>query len=127
VESVELRQRVTDLEREVEQYRRVTQEGVRLPAPDLGQDPAYLAFTLGTLEAERASLKAELAAARGRVGSLEGRLRQAWGEADRLVRLARERDWGEVANQLAPLADVFRDGALPALGVAPGHDSGGEA
>lgn len=43
---------------ENEQYRQVFQEGKRLPAPELGQDAAFAAFTLGKLEAEIAELKA---------------------------------------------------------------------
>lgn len=42
---------------ENEQYRQVVQEGKRLPAPELSQDAAFAAFTLGKLEDERDKLQ----------------------------------------------------------------------
>lgn len=44
---------------ENEQYAQVIQGGKRLPAPELSQDAAFAAFTLGELEAEIAKLTAE--------------------------------------------------------------------
>lgn len=42
-----------DATEELNQYFRVVQGGVRLPAPDLNQDPAFAAFLIGNLERER--------------------------------------------------------------------------
>lgn len=39
-----------DAEEEIQHYRLVSQDGIRLPCPSLRQDPTYLAFTLGKLE-----------------------------------------------------------------------------
>lgn len=52
--------RLAGAAQEVEQYRRVVQDGRRLPDPTLAQDPAFAAFTLGKLETEVARLTAEL-------------------------------------------------------------------
>lgn len=51
---------------ELDQYADVVQRGKRLPAPELSQDPAFAAFTLGAMEERCAALRAlavELAAA----------------------------------------------------------------
>lgn len=56
-----LRSEVAELRKvqsEAEQYRQVIQGGRRLPDADLSQDPAFAAFVLGGLEADRAKLQA---------------------------------------------------------------------
>lgn len=58
-EYVSPQRRIEELEREVEQYRQVTQDGKRIPAGDLGQDPAYAAFVISRLEKRVANLSGE--------------------------------------------------------------------
>lgn len=45
------------LKAESDQYAEVVQRGKRLPSPDLNQDPAFAAFVLSQLEAERDTLR----------------------------------------------------------------------